>query len=343
MARMLFPELAELFVSSLELGGATVLHEHVGDRRPLVCHISDGSRKLVIHSYLWTVTSGGRGRGRPDERRIQITNVDQFRLLPGVQVVVGGYSPDEGVFAFWDVRRHLGFTEGSPSFQISVQTLRRAADRGFDSERREVREGEETAVAVHPDYLLWYMQEYDNIYDCADQITQAPERVGYSTEEDRDFIDSGESESVQASRHRVVTVMQNLRDAKFRPAVMRAYGHRCCISGVALRLVDAAHLVPVADSTSSDDPTNGVAINPLLHRAYDLGLLGIFPGGRLGINDRMAEKLARKKLDSGLDEIRASLPQQIRKPDLPDLHPNDEFLRRGLLARGWTADEINLV
>ncbi len=342
MSGILFPELADRFISSLELGGATVLHEAVGSRRPLECHISDGNRKYVIQAYLWTVTSGGRGRGRPDERRIQVTNVDRFALPPGIQITLGGYSPEEEVFAFWDVRRHLGFGAGSPSLQISVQTLRRAAEKGFASEKREVREGTETAVAVHPDYLLWYIQEYDNLYDCADQITEAPDRVGISTEEDRAFIDSGASESVQARRHRVVTVMQNLRDAKFRPAVMRAYSHRCCISGIALRLVDAAHLVPVADVTSSDDPTNGIAINPLFHRAYDSGLLGIFPGGVIRINNRVASALERKQLGAGLEDIRASLPDQIRMPDIRDLQPNDDFLRRGLIARGWRENEIVL-
>jgi putative restriction endonuclease len=55
--------------------------------------------------------------------------------------------------------------------------------------------------------------------------------------------------------------------------------------------VDAAHVVPVSDPTSTDEPRYGIALNPLLHRAYDAGLLGILPGGKTSLNERLLTSL----------------------------------------------------
>jgi putative restriction endonuclease len=139
---------------------------------------------------------------------------------------------------------------------------------------------------------------------------------------------------------KVTSVVRAFREARFRPAVLRAYGWRCCLTGIALRLVDAAHVVPVSDPTSTDETKNGVALNPLLHRAYDFGLLGLLPGGRTAINERLLAGLQRQRLGDGLDLLRGMVPANMRMPGSPDLCPPDEYLVRGLAARGWTPDEL---
>jgi putative restriction endonuclease len=261
-------------------------------------------------------------------------------LKAGVKTILGGWSEEEGVFAFWDVRRHLGFSAGSPSLQISGKTLQRAANVGFATEIRDVREGKETAIAVHPDYLMWYLREYERLYDCGAEARDAAGLVDAEPEAEREFIDSGASDAEQSRRHQVVSVLRTFREARFRPMVLRAYGFRCCLTGVALRLVDAAHVVPVSDPTHTDEPRNGVALNPLLHRAYDAGLLGLLPGGRTAIHTRLLAGLKKNKLDAGLEVLTGMIPPEMRMPGSPDLRPTDDLLLRGLKARGWTDADI---
>src|SRR5437870_2243692 len=123
MAGVRFSTLAEKFISALEMAGATVIVAGEFTDRPLRVNGVMNSETFSLEVYLWAITPGGKGRGRPRERRIQMTGVDQFTLKAGVRTIIGGWNEEAGVFAFWDVRRHLSFTAGSPSVQVSLDTL----------------------------------------------------------------------------------------------------------------------------------------------------------------------------------------------------------------------------
>lgn len=339
MHGMRFRELVERFVDALENAGATVIIVSDARRRPVVLSVVAGTETYRLEVYLWAITPGGKGRGRPRERRIQMTGVERFTLKAGIRTIVGGWSEETGVFAFWDVRRHLGFTAGSPSVQLYLDTLEAAAMVGMATNVRRVREGEEIAISVQPDYLMWYVREYQHLYDCGAEVADASTLVDEPPEIERRFIDAGRTTDAQSRRHKVVEIVQRFRDARFRPLVLRAYGYRCALTEVSLRLVDAAHIVPVSDPTSTDEPRNGIALNPFVHRAYDYGLLGILPGGKTAINRRMLKRLRTAKLDSGV-ALLEQLPTRMRLPTSREFYPPDDYLRRGMLARGWNEAEI---
>lgn len=340
MPAIRFPQLAEKFIAALEMAGATVLVSSVTDKRPITLGVVVGETTYRLEAYLWTVTQGGKGRGRPREYRIQRTSAAPFFLRAGVRTIMGGWHEDTGTFAFWDVRRHLREAK-SPSSQISLDTLEAASSRGLATEHRHLAEGNEVAIAVQPDYLLWYVREYERIYDVAGEVDDTGELIEAKPEEEREFIDSSVDDRAVSRRHQLVEVVRNFREARFRPLVLRAYSYRCCLTGVALRLVDAAHIIPLSDPTSTDEPRNGVALNPLLHRAYDAGLLGLLPGGRTALNRRLLSALSKQKLDAGLGLIQSLVPSKMAKPNSPEFFPPDDYLRRGLLARGWTKQEIS--
>ncbi len=340
MAGIPFPALAERFIQALEMAGATVLVAAGADARPLVSSVVVGETTYRVEAFLWTVTQGGKGRGRPREYRIQRTATPGFVLKAGVRTIMGGWHEETGTFAFWDVRRHLSSEGQSPSSQISLDTLESAQSVGMATEVRDASDGQEIAIAVQPDYLLWYIREYERLYDCGPEVTEASGLVDATPEDEREFMDEGKTEDSTARRYKVTSVVRAFREARFRPLVLRAYGWRCCLTGVALRLVDAAHVVPVSEPTSTDEPKNGVALNPFLHRAYDFGLLGLLPGGRTAINDRLITALQKQKLGDGLEFLRGMVPPTMQMPGSPDLRPPDDYLRLGLLARGWTDTEI---
>lgn len=340
MAGIRFRDLTERFVNALEFAGATVIQVSQPTARPLVLSLITEPQTFRLEVYLWAITPGGKGRNRPRERRIQLTGVEQFTLKAGTRTVLGGWSDEAGVFAFWDVRRHLGFSAGSPSLQISLDTLEQASVVGMATETRAVREGQEIAIGVHPDYLMWYLQEYERLYDCGGEVGNVGTLVESEPDEERAFIDSGPSDAAQSRRHQVIFVVRHFREARFRPLVLRAYSYRCCLTGMALRLVDAAHVVPVSDPTSTDDPRNGVALNPLMHRAFDCGLLGLLPGGITAINARLRDRLQRTRLDAGFELLQNMLPTRMTPPNSPEFQPPNDYFLRGALARGWTNEEV---
>ena len=152
MPAIRFPQLAERFISALELAGATVVAISGTDKRPLVLSIAYRDITHRMEVYLWTITQGGKGRNRPREFRIQRTATAPFRLKAGVRTVMGGWHEETGTFAFWDVRRHLTLAK-SPSSQVSLDTLESAATRGMATEVRKTAEGQEIAIAVQQDYF----------------------------------------------------------------------------------------------------------------------------------------------------------------------------------------------
>lgn len=70
-----------------------------------------------------------------------------------------------------------------------------------------------------------------------------------------------------------VTVRRGQR--YFRQAVLNAYDGRCAVTGMAIReLLVASHIIPWKRSVEHRlDPQNGIALNALHDRAFDLGLI----------------------------------------------------------------------
>ena len=70
------------------------------------------------------------------------------------------------------------------------------------------------------------------------------------------------------------------RDTIFRREIIRLYDDTCCITGVrvsapySFSMVDACHIVPFY-KTFNNHPTNGLALCPNLHRAFDKGAISI--------------------------------------------------------------------
>ena len=73
---------------------------------------------------------------------------------------------------------------------------------------------------------------------------------------------------------------QVLRGAAFKRKIPELYGYRCAITGLHIQhnqrasLIDACHIVPWADSYD-DTITNGIALCPNMHRAFDRGLISV--------------------------------------------------------------------
>lgn len=333
MAGLRFNQLMELFVQSLERQGASVIPETDYTERPARLRV-DGQRLSV---FLWTITPGGGPAGtRPaNERRIQITGVSSIPLEPDARTLLGGWSEECCVFSFWDARRHVQFSQRSPSLQVDLGTLERAAHDGLATQSRPTQAGAETVVAVDQDSLLWYVQTGTAIHNAPEDADAVASLLAGTPEVERAFLDEDPTENVVARRIDLVQVLRRFRHAQFRPDVLRAYSYRCAVCGVALKLVDAAHIIPVAYPGSTDDVTNGLALCKLHHAAYDTALLGVLPDFTLRVHPDAPRLLREASLDTGLPEFTAALPPAIRLPSQAEVRPRPDFLQIGLQARGW--------
>lgn len=88
-----------------------------------------------------------------------------------------------------------------------------------------------------------------------------------------------------------------VRGGLFKKLVPRVYDFTCAISGLKViatdgsSLVEACHIVPI--SISGDDKvTNGMALCPNLHTAFDRGMIGIDEQLRVRVSSQLAESKA---------------------------------------------------
>jgi len=334
VARMNFKRLVAEFITHIERLGATVLVINTVRERPAELRIIAGDRSTDCMVFLWTITAGGGVNVRPiNERRIQITKASVFPLRPGVRTIVGGLSLDDGVWAFWDPRRHSRFSARSPSLQTKSEVLQAAYHDGIATQTKPAHEGTEVVVAVRPDALLWYVQEGEPIHDAGTVPAEVRDLVDASPEEERGLIENSATPEEAARRYDLTQIMRAFRDARFRPAVLRAYAYRCAVCGVALKLVDAAHIVPVSHPQGNDEVPNGMALCRLHHGAYDTGLLGVRSDYRIIVNTAAAKRLAEVNLDAGLQFFKNGLPAQITLPAVEEMHPDSRKLRMGMEVR----------
>lgn len=107
-----------------------------------------------------------------------------------------------------------------------------------------------------------------------------------------------------------------------------AYGNRCAVTRIQLRLVEAAHILPVGAPGSVDHVRNGIALSPTYHRAFDAGLIYLNEEHKMQLNEGRAHLLERMDLGGGLEDFKASLGQTIFLPPDANQRPHIDFIRR---------------
>ncbi len=278
---------------------------------------------LSIWAYIWTLTHGGRV-SLPDEFRIQMTSVSSpLQMNPNGVTVLLGYHPDLKVFAGFDLQKHKNFTVGSPSVQINISALHAALQNGLSFTTKD---NDEIAIGIRPDQLLLYCVNSEKLhkYGAESRITAMLTRA---VELER--IPDQEVSGLSIERRRIVeNITKYARSANFRRLVLGAYDNRCSVTRAQLRLVDAAHILPVASEDSCDHITNGIALSPTFHRAYDNCLIYLDENFVMRLNEQKAEELRTINLDGGLRAFSACLNKPIHLPADSAQRPNVSFIRK---------------
>ena len=257
-------DLLEIIVQSINDSGWNVLYVSDISNHPFLLKVYNNDESYLLRIYIWNLTHGG-GAARPkDEYRIQITGTDHFEQHQGEKTLILGWWGEAGVFASFDYSKHTGQLGFSPSMQIREEYLRKALINGFspcDKGNNEI------AIAFRPDFFVYYVQSLEQLhgfgtsrkdFKILETVSDQP------LEQNKELI---EQVSIQRQTA-VIQLCKRLRDTSFKARVLTAYGNKCAFSGMQLKLVDAAHILPVSHNNSTDDTANGIAISALYHRAY---------------------------------------------------------------------------
>jgi len=283
---------------------------------------------IQLWVYAWTLTPGGRPQLK-NEYRIQMTSVSSpLELNPSGPTVLLGYEHSLNMFAGFDLELHKTFTAGSPSVQINIESIHEALQDGIAFHRKD---NNEITVAIRPDHLMTYVYNAKSLHKNA---KHKPTLKLLSKASSLEPVALPDIEKLTQERRRLVqTISRVSRSANFREQVLNAYGHRCAVTRMQLRLVDAAHVLPVTSSSSIDDVRNGIALSPTYHRAYDQGLIYMDDRYVMKINPATVEKLRTQKLIAGLEGFSSTLGK-IHLPADRKQWPHSTFVKKANRLRG---------
>jgi putative restriction endonuclease len=132
-------------------------------------------------------------------------------------------------------------------------------------------------------------------------------------------------------RKEIVRLMQEeneeeifIRGNIFKREIPKIYNNTCCISGmkidatINISMVDACHIVPFSESYN-DTITNGIALCPNLHRAFDRGLISIDSDYRVVVSNTFKER-------NSSYSIHLFMGREILLPVMKDYFPLKENL-----------------
>jgi putative restriction endonuclease len=154
--------------------------------------------------------------------------------------------------------------------------------------------------------LVWFVQQDSGRY--------VPYRVfiisdypdeGYSlVAPDMSLAAASNSESIIERRYAEKIMKQRLHQPAFRARVISAYETKCAICKLGHgRLLDAAHITPDSDETSSTSVTNGLSLCKIHHTAYDINIMGIDADYTVHVRDDILAEKDGPMLEHGIKEM----------------------------------------
>jgi putative restriction endonuclease len=120
------------------------------------------------------------------------------------------------------------------------------------------------------------------------------------------------------------TVRQRLHQARFREAVLTAYGSRCAITGLPEpRLLDAAHIIGDLEDEGQPIVPNGLPLSKVHHAAFDANLIGIDADFRIHVSDALLSINDGPMFEQG---VKSKHGEKIRLPSRSKDYPDRDRL-----------------
>ncbi len=138
------------------------------------------------------------------------------------------------------------------------------------------------------DQAIWdeFHQDMERLYNEAERAVASSDILLTSDEQTELIIPEGVNVETRGSSRR--------GQAFFRSTVLSAYNNTCCITGIDIpKLLQASHIKSWSASdpaTERNNPTNGLCLNYLHHRAFDEGIFTIDTDYNILISKAAKEK-----------------------------------------------------
>lgn len=229
--------------------------------------------------------------------------VGEFRSLWNFYVDSPNHSP-RFTLPFYHLRNEKSnFWKLVPNEGCSVWIESKSAMRGFDNLKVAVNRAEidaeltlllksnverqilkQAIISEYFPHISDSNDKYKLIDEISDEIVMMP-----SVEYKKRIIYLKETLSTDGFAEEVF-----IRSGRFKREVMLAYKNRCAVSGaqiltdLSISMLDACHIIPFSESYN-DTISNGIALTPTLHRAFDRGLIGIDEDYKITVSNSFQE------------------------------------------------------
>lgn len=157
-----------------------------------------------------------------------------------------------------------------------------------------------------------------------EEVTENPDEVN----------DTKISAVTNARQTTVMSVKKKIRDNSFKLRILTSYANKCAFCSIQLKLIDAAHIVPV-QYEGTDETSNGVALCALHHRAYDRNLVTFNADYQIIYSKDQFNKLREIGLDGGVEKFIDDLRAVIHLPPTVSDRPHIDYISRANQIRGW--------
>ena len=160
---------------------------------------------------------------------------------------------------------------------------------------------------------------WNEFFDNWDQMTYESE-ISLSQLKNK-AIATEDNPSLLEGKTAITTTHARINQSFFRRAVLVSYGLRCCITGLEVpELLVASHIVPWAkDTRNRTNPQNGLCLNCLHDKAFDIGLITITEDYTVKASPKL-----QNYNSSGFEIITSCIGERINLPCR--FVPSQEFL-----------------
>jgi putative restriction endonuclease len=228
----------------------------------------------------------------------------------------------------------IWFLQAYPGYQInsyikSVRTLEAVCAYGyFSNELFLLLVDQQTRLAFKHLLLDLYFAQYK-----ANYLTMKQSGEGYLQDQISDVLNEPEAQYKRISINTEEDIF--VRNGLFKQLVPKTYNNQCSFTGMQLTstfnysFVDACHIMPFSYS-HNDQVTNGIALCPNLHRAFDRGLVSISHDYRIMVSSHLIEDEAHPYGLTQLAGKDMSLPNnEIHFPAVEGLNWHRENVFKG--------------
>jgi putative restriction endonuclease len=324
-------DLLEIIIQGIRDDGWNIIYLSDPKFHPFRFKIYRNDESHNIRIYVWNLTHGGGAQRPADEYRIQITGVDRFEQEPNGKTLILGWWREGEVFAGFDFNKHNGALGFSPSIQIREEALRKAHIKGVAPWEKD---NQEIAIAFRPDFIGEYVRNLESLHSFGE--SDADLEVLEEVTDNPDEVNDAEIATVTVERQTaVVSVKKKIRDNSFKSRILTSYSNKCAFCGVQLKLIDAAHIVPVQHD-GTDETSNGIALCALHHRAFDRNLVTFNGDYQIIYNQNQFDKLREIGLDGGADKFVDDLRAVIHLPPTVTDRPHVDYVNTANQIRGWS-------